>query len=73
MLAIGNPFGLDRTMTVGIINRKTVFTCGWERIVSSDGLLIGIDHFGASAPGEVLAEKFGLTAKAVAEKILAWL
>jgi len=48
-------------------------TCGWERIVGSEALLIGIDHFGASAPGEVLAEKFGLTAKAVSEKISAWL
>ncbi len=29
---------------------------------------IGIDHFGASAPGPELAEKFGFTAERVAER-----
>ncbi len=48
-------------------------TIGWERVVSSCGLTIGIDHFGASAPGEVLAEKFGFTAAAVAERIRGWM
>lgn len=48
-------------------------TCGWERITGTDGLNIGIDHFGASAPGEVLAQKFGLVPDAVADKILKWL
>ncbi|HEY5654152.1 MAG TPA: transketolase [Pontiella sp.] len=33
---------------------------GWEKYVGSDGKIIGIDHFGASAPGGVLAEKFGI-------------
>jgi transketolase len=48
-------------------------TCGWERIVGKDGLLVGIDHYGASAPGEILVQKFGLTGAAVAEKISAFL
>jgi transketolase len=43
-------------------------TVGWERIVGSDGLLLGINHYGASAPGELLAEKFGFTPTTVAEK-----
>jgi transketolase len=30
--------------------------------------VIGLDHFGASAPYKTLAEKFGLTAAAVAER-----
>ena len=34
---------------------------GWERYTGSEGDIIAIDHFGASAPGEVLAEKFGFT------------
>jgi len=41
----------------------------WGRLIGCDGLFIGIEHFGASAPGEILAEKFGLTAPQVAEKI----
>lgn len=48
-------------------------TSGWYEFVGREGLVIGIDHFGASAPGEVLAEKFGFTGAAVKDKILAWL
>ena len=40
-------------------------TLGWRRYVGESGVTIGIDHFGASAPGKVLYEKFGLTAQAV--------
>ncbi len=35
---------------------------GWEKYIGSAGRAVGIDHFGASAPGGVLAEKFGITA-----------
>lgn len=48
-------------------------TYGWERIVGSDGLTIGINHYGASAPANVLSEKFGLTPQAVTQKIENWL
>jgi transketolase len=48
-------------------------TFGWGDIVGSDGLAIGIDRFGASAPAGVLAEKFGLTAPQVADKLRRWL
>lgn len=41
-------------------------TWGWERWIG-DGEAVGIDHYGASAPAEVLAEKFGLTAARVHE------
>jgi transketolase len=43
-------------------------TVGWERYVGLDGVAIGINRFGASAPGPVLYEQFGLTAKHVAEE-----
>ena len=48
-------------------------TFGWERIVGSTGLMIGIDRFGASAPAEDLATEFGLTPVAVADRIRAFL
>lgn len=48
-------------------------TIGWSNLLGRDLLAIGIDHYGASAPGEVLCEKFGFTARAVKEKISAWL
>lgn len=48
-------------------------TFGWERVVGPGGLTIGIDHFGASAPAERIAEELGFTAEAVARRVLAWL
>ncbi|WP_370034056.1 transketolase [Qipengyuania mesophila] len=45
-------------------------TFGWERYVGSDGLTIGIDRFGASAPAEDLYRKFGLTADAIVPQIM---
>ncbi len=45
----------------------------WHQWIGDDGLAIGIDHFGASAPDKVLAEKFGLTVPAVVKKIQGWL
>jgi len=44
-------------------------TFGWERIVGGDGLMIGIDRFGASAPADDLFDHFGLTAEQVAGRI----
>ena len=45
----------------------------WGRLIGCDGLFIGIEHFGASAPDKVLAEQFGFTAPQVAEKIMGFL
>ncbi|MGH7436603.1 MAG: transketolase-like TK C-terminal-containing protein, partial [Polyangiaceae bacterium] len=45
----------------------------WRSVVGDEGLTIGIDHFGASAPDKVLGEKFGFTIDAVVAKIRAWL
>lgn len=44
-------------------------TYGWHRFIGADGLAIGLDHFGASAPYKVLAEKFGFTPQAVFDRI----
>ena len=39
---------------------------GWERFVGTGGRIIGINRFGASAPGNVNMEKFGFTAANIA-------
>ncbi len=44
-------------------------TQGWERFVGHDGITIGIDRFGASAPAEQLYAKFGITADAIVPQI----
>jgi transketolase len=61
-----------REEVLGVAPRVSIeaaSTFGWERIVGTDGLSIGIDHFGASAPAGVLAEQFGFTPEAVAAKV----
>jgi transketolase len=45
-------------------------TAGWSKYVGPTGGVIGLDRFGASAPYQVLMEKFGFTAEAVAERML---
>jgi transketolase len=42
---------------------------GWERYVLRDGLVIGVDRFGASAPLKDLQENFGFTADRIAGRI----
>jgi len=46
------------SLEAGVVN-------GWQKWVGSEGLSFGIDHFGASAPGNLLMEKFGFTPETV--------
>jgi len=45
-------------------------TLGWWKWVGDEGDVIGIDRFGASAPGDVLMEKFGFTVENVVARAL---
>ncbi len=56
-----------------VVTIEAGVTLGWERIAGKQGLTIGIDHYGASAPGNLLAEKFGFTPDGVVGKIEKWL
>ena len=40
---------------------------GWERWVGDEGAIIGLDHYGASAPAGTIFEHFGFTADRVAD------
>jgi transketolase len=46
---------------------------GWWKYVGLDGDVIGLDRFGASAPGPIVLEKLGFTAPSVVEKAKALL
>ena len=46
---------------------------GWEKLAGDHGAIVGIDHFGASAPGGVLMEKFGFTVERVVSEAMALL
>jgi transketolase len=43
---------------------------GWERYVGLDGKIIGLDRFGASAPGNVVMEKLGFTSQHIIKEVL---
>jgi transketolase len=40
---------------------------GWERWVGDEGAIVGLDHFGASAPAGTIFEKLGFTAEHVTD------
>ena len=55
---------------VPVLSMEAGSTFGWDRYADD---AIGIDHFGASAPGAVVMEKFGFTADHVVERARALL
>lgn len=48
-------------------------TLGWERFIGTQGTVIGLDRFGASAPYETIYQELGLTAEAMAAAVRALL
>ncbi|WP_333895845.1 transketolase [Brevundimonas aurantiaca] len=68
----------DAAYQASVIGRGTVRVAveaaikqGWERFIGEDGAFIGMTGFGASAPAEVLYDKFGVTADAVVAAVKA--
>ena len=57
-------------VTLPSVSVEAGITMGWERWVDA---AVGIDRFGASAPGPELLERFGITPAAVAERVRALL
>jgi len=45
----------------------------WARLTGRDGLNLGIDRFGASAPAGELAKQFGITEESVTQRLREWL
>ncbi|MBS0410207.1 MAG: transketolase [Proteobacteria bacterium] len=44
---------------------------GWDRFIGEDGLFVGMNGFGGSAPAERLYKEFGITAEAVVDAVAA--
>jgi len=68
----------DAVYQASVIGRGTVRVAveaaikqGWERFIGEDGTFIGMNGFGASAPAEVLYEKFGITSDAIVAAVKA--
>jgi len=49
------------------VSVEAASTFGWTRWVGASGSSLGLDHFGASAPSDILFEKFGFTVEGVVE------
>ncbi len=49
------------------ISIEAAVTLGWERYVGEGGASIGVDRFGASAPGPIVQKELGLTVEHVVE------
>ncbi|WP_295206913.1 transketolase [uncultured Brevundimonas sp.] len=68
----------DAAYQASVIGRGTVRVAveaaikqGWERFIGENGAFIGMTGFGASAPAEVLYEKFGITSDAIVAAVKA--
>lgn len=49
------------------VSIEAALTFGWERWVGPSGTSVGVDRFGASAPGSTVMTELGMTAEHVAE------
>lgn len=70
------PAYRDSVLLPGVTARVAVEAAvplGWERYVGDGGEIVALNRFGASAPYQVLAEKFGFTAQVVAARARACL
>jgi transketolase len=60
----------DEVLPPGVRRRVSVeagVPFGWERWVGDEGAIIGVDRFGASAPGGTIFQRFGLTTERVVD------
>jgi transketolase len=64
----------EQVLPPGITARVSIeagVTQGWQRWLGERGHAIGIDRFGASAPGKVVARNLGLAPEAVVAAVKA--
>lgn len=59
------PKNLKKRVTV-----EAACTYGWAKWAGDEGIMIGIDHYGASAPGDEIMKHFGLTSEHVTSAAL---
>lgn len=66
----------DEVLPPSVRNRVSIeagITTGWAKFTGLDGLNIGIDHYGESAPGDTLMKHFGFDAEQIAKRIKTYL
>jgi transketolase len=65
------PAYRDSVLPRGVprVSVEAGITLGWSRYVGSDGESIGVNRFGASAPGPVVMHELGMTVEHVIESV----
>lgn len=61
----------EKVLPKNITRRLTIeagSTFAWDQFAGGTGIKIGIDHFGASAPGDLLLDKYGFNVKNIVKK-----
>jgi transketolase len=51
------------------VSIEAASTFGWHQYTGSNGVAVGLDHFGASAPFETLYKEFGLTSQRIIDEL----
>ena len=62
----------DRVLPPNVTKRiaiEAAHTNFWHKYIGSEGVIIGIDSFGASAPGKQLFERYGFTSENIEEAV----
>lgn len=59
------PKAIRRRITI-----EAESTFGWHKYAGDEGIAIGIDHYGASAPGDLIMKNFGMTVEHVTSAAL---
>ena len=52
------------------ISEEAASPLGWERWTGAEGAVLGVDEFGASAPGATVLAEYGFTVDHVVERVL---
>lgn len=63
----------ERVLPNSVRNRVSIealSSWGWGKYVGLDGISISMNHFGASAPSEILFENYGFTPECIADKVV---
>jgi transketolase len=71
LFAAQDPAYRESVIPAGVRARLAVeagISMGWDRWVGDHGAILSIDGYGASAPGDILLEKYGFTVENVVAK-----
>ena len=62
----------DRVLPPNVTKRVAIeaaHTNFWHKYIGPEGVIVGIDSFGASAPGEQLFARYGFTSENIEEAV----